>query len=265
MYIERKPDMKKTIEKVVAAVVDAVIPPSLAELAERLRTARSELAEALKITPGALQSFHGLPDTNKVDASIDCCEKAAKVRDAELAFQQGDQESDEIFATLAETLSAKAGEARKLEAAVKAAQDALSAFDLGVEADVEDAEAARRALNIRRRAEDLPGAWGLPRDSVRTNLDLRSLLNDRDLTSAAALLRRPVPGRDPSQGDPIQGRINEIRRLDTERETKRALAAKPLWEDHDEWVAKWLSKDRAGRNEMEERGRELRAKASGYR
>jgi len=166
---------------------------------------------------------------------------------------------------LSQTLSAKAAEAHDRQAAVKAAQDALDEFDLGVEADVEKAREALLALNARRRAEDLPRARALPCDNLRPALDLRSLLGDRDLASAAELLRRPLPGRDPSQGDHIQSRINEIKRGDTERETRRALAAKPSWEDHDDWVAKWLSKDRTGRNEMEERGRELSWKASGFR
>lgn len=256
----------KTIKQVVAAVVDAVIPPSLAELAERLHTARTELAEARKITPGEPDSFLGRPETHLVEPSIACCQAAIRVRDAELAFRQGDKESEQIFATLAETLSAKADEACKLAAALKAAEAALEAFDLAVEGDVEKMHAQFRTLNTRRRAEDLPGAWDMPRDLLRPTLDLRSLLGDRNLTGAAELLRRcPVPGRDPSQGDDLLSRIREIRRLDTERETRRAVAAKPYWEDSDDWVAKWLSKDRTGRNEMEERGRELRAKASGYR
>jgi hypothetical protein len=95
--------------------------------------------------------------------------------------------------------------------------------------------------------------------------DFMSLLGDLDLAQAAELLRRPVPGRDAAEGDHIQSRISDIRRGDTKRETERAAAAKPYWEDHDEWVAKWLSKDRTGRNEMEERAREVRAKSSVYR
>lgn len=258
--------MKNTIKQAVAAVVDAVTPkPTLAELTERLRTAKAEFAEARKITPNEPGSLNGLPDTYIVDATIACCEKAIKVRDAELAFRQGDSESDGIYDALAETLIAKASEAHKLQAAVKAAEDALRAFCDGVDADVEKASEAISALNARRRADDLPGARAMPHDNLRTNLDLRSLLGDLDLTKAAELLRQPVPGRDPSQGDLIQIRINDIKRGDTARETARAVAAMPYWEDRDEWIAKWLSKDRAGRNEMEERGRELRAKSEGYR
>jgi DNA repair exonuclease SbcCD ATPase subunit len=253
------------LTKSLAAVVDAIIPPSFAELTDRLRTARTELAEARKITPKEPDGFLGRPDAHLVAASIACCEKAMKARDNELAFRQGDTESGAIFAALAETLDAKASEACKLKAAFDAAKEALDTFDRRIHSDVEDAEAQLRALSARRRAEELPVAWALPCDGLRPSSDLRSLLGDRDLTKAAELLRRcPVLGRDPSQGDLIQARINEIRRLDTERETKRALAAKPYWEDHDGWVSKWLSKDRTGRDEMEERGRELRAKASRY-
>lgn len=234
--------MKKTI----AAVVDAIAPrPALAERAERLRTARARLDDARKLTPGEPASYLGLPRADLVAPSIACCEAAREVRDAELSFAQNDVESDEIHHGLAETLSAKDREGRRLQAAVKAAQEALDAFCSSVDADVEKATESLQALTRRRAAEDLPGA--------RCELHkpkFRELLGDLELAQAAEWLRQPVPGPDPSQGDYIQSRINEIQKLHAERERREALACCPEWENKDDWAKRWSKADSAGRQAM---------------
>ncbi|HTV24293.1 MAG TPA: hypothetical protein VMG12_36625 [Polyangiaceae bacterium] len=244
--------MLKKIKDATAAVVEAIAPkPTLAELTDRLRAAKADLTEARKKVPAdAMHSYSGLPDPNMVGPVIACCRAAMVERDASLAFVQGDTETAEVYAALCETLRAKDVEARRLEAAAKAAQDALDAFDLGVGADVAKATDLLRAITIRRVAEDLPGARTL-HDS---NYKLSSMLGGRELAKAAEWLSQPVPGLD-GQPDWFQIRINEIERGHAERERREALACCPAWQDADEWVARWRKADREGREDMKDYAR----------